>query len=330
LYFGPQALKHGASVEYEEGLLLDLELSLAIAISYLLRPAVLGTQPRRAALGMVALAIAVLMYFTKTTALPMLIVVAGILISRAQLGWRATLAATALVAVPFVAWGAHTAATTGALHLSSSWNGENLFRGYNSESLAIYPQVSLDRIFDSERAILDSGTAVRLGAYAHQQCFADEWAWNESYSHRAVAWLQGHPLDAGLFLVRKLWVTLFEIRHTPYRVSAVDKQSEYPRAVRFAMLGWMMLARTVSIVLVARLLLELRRGWRSDALWTLALLAAAFAPYIAVFSYQRHVVPLLVMAGGLLVVRYLVEPRPGAAAAADGDGLPSNATLHRP
>ena len=48
---------------------------------------------------------------------------------------------------------------------------------------------------------------------------------------------------------------------------------------------------------------------RAEALWLLAFLGAAFAPYILVFSYQRHVVPLLVMAGGLLVTRYFVRAR---------------------
>jgi hypothetical protein len=310
LYFGPQALKHGASIVYEEGLLLDLELGLAIAISYLLRPALAATDSRRVVMGFAALAIVVLMYFVKTTALLMLVVVVGIFLARARAGWRLNLAAAALILVPFAAWGIHTASSSGAVHLSSSWNGENLFRGYNSDSVAIYPQISLDRIFDSPSAVLDDGTTVPLGDYLHhQQCFAGEWAWNDSYSHRAITWLEGHPLRTGLFLMHKLWVTLVEIRHTPYHVSATDKRPDYPRAVELAMLVWMAVARLISFVLICRLVLEIAGERRSDALWMLALLGAAFAPYIIVFGYQRHVVPLLVMAGGLLVARYLVEPR---------------------
>jgi len=311
LYFGPQALKHGAAPEYEEGLLLDLELSLAIAVSYLLRPELAATHARRIAMGFMALAIAVLMYFIKTTALLILLVVIVLFGLRARAGWRWNLAAATLVAVPFIAWGMHTAATSSTgVHLSSSWNGENLFRGYNSDSLAIYPQVSLDRIFDSRRAVLADGTSVPLGDYAEQQqCFADEWAWSESYSRRATAWLHGHPLEAFQFNLRKLWVALVEIRHTPYRVGATERDPEYPRGVAVAMVAWMILARLVFFYLVLRLCSDLARARRGLALWTLALLAAGFAPYVIVFGYQRHVVPLLIMAGGLLVTCYFITPR---------------------
>jgi hypothetical protein len=311
LYFGPQALKHGAAIEYEEGLLLDLELSLAIAVSYLLRPELAATHSRRIVMGLTAIAIAVLMYFIKTTALLMLLVVSGLFVLRARAGWRVNLAAGILVLLPFAAWGLHNAATSsGGMHLSSSWNGENLFRGYNSDSVAIYPQISLDRIFDTRRAVLEDGTTVPLGDYAeHQQCFVDEWAWNESYAQRALAWLKAHPLEAALFNLRKTWVALVEIRHTPYHLSATERDSEYPRAVSVAMLIWMTLARLVSFFLVFRLLGELLARRNVEALWILGLLGAAFAPYIIVFSYQRHVVPLLVMAGALLVTRYCVAPR---------------------
>jgi hypothetical protein len=34
------------------------------------------------------------------------------------------------------------------------------------------------------------------------------------------------------------------------------------------------------------------------------LLAAAYSPFVSVFAYQRHVIPLLLMAGALLVILY--------------------------
>lgn len=310
LYFGPQALKHGAAIEYEEGMLLDLELSAAVALAYLLRPELAATHGRRIAMGLMALAIAVLMYFIKTTALLTLCVVVGLFASAARAGWRLNLAAAVLVVVPFGAWGLHTAATSGRVHLSSSWNGENLFRGYNSDSARIYPQIALDRIFDSRRAVLDDGVTVPLGDYADQSpCFADEWAWSESYSQRARAWLADHPWEAFRFDLKKLWVALVEVRHTPYRISATERDSDYPPAVAAAMLVWMIAARLTLFFLIFRLVGELAGESRNTALWTLALVAAGFAPYIMVFSYQRHVVPLLVMAGGLLVVRYGMSAR---------------------
>jgi hypothetical protein len=309
LYFGPQALKHGAAPEYEEGLLLDLELSLAITVSYLLRPELAATAARRITMGCIAVTIAVLMYFIKTTALLMLLVVIALFVARARAGWRLSAGMAVVVIAPFVAWAMHTAHGSNRIHLSSSWNGENLFRGYNSDSLAIYPQISLDRIFDAPRAVLDDGTTVELGDYAHhQQCFVDEWAWSESYSQRATAWLKSHPVEALRFDLRKLWVALVEIRHTPYRTDATRSDPEYPYGVAVAMAIWMVVARLIFFLLCFWLFAELAAGRRGMALWALALLAAGFAPYVMVFSYQRHVVPLLLMAGGLLVSCYALTP----------------------
>jgi hypothetical protein len=312
LYFGPQALKHGASVDYEEGLLLDLELALAVAVSYLLRPARVGPGLRTTAMGAIAVAIGVVMYFTKTTALLTLGVVAGIFLRNSGVRTWAKPVVSVLAIVPFLAWGAHTYATSGGVHISSSWNGENLFRGYNSESLAIYPQISLDRIFDSRRAVLQDGTSVALGAYSSRTCFSDEWAWSRFYTDKATAWLRSHPVDAGRFFLEKLWVTFVELRHTPYQISATEAEPDYPPLVRAASVAWMAVARVALLVLVGYLVVEFAQGSRSEALWTLALIGAAFAPYVGVFVYQRHIVPLLVMSGALLVFRRLFEVRAAA------------------
>jgi hypothetical protein len=48
LYLGPQVLKHGASLEYEEGLLVDLEGCLAIAAVYLIKPDLAASHSKRA------------------------------------------------------------------------------------------------------------------------------------------------------------------------------------------------------------------------------------------------------------------------------------------
>jgi hypothetical protein len=321
LYFGPQALKHGASIDYEEGVLLDLELALAVAASYLLLPTLLVSQRRTTIMGAVAVGIGVIMYFTKTTALLTLAVVAGLFLYNTRIPRQAKLAVGVLALLPFLAWGAHNYATSGNVHLSSSWNGENLVRGYNSESLAIYPQISLDRILDAPRAVLEDGSSVALGAYASRSCFADEWAWSRFYGSEAIAWLESHPLEAARFTLKKLWVTFVEIRHTPYQVAATQADAGYPPLVRGAMLGWMVLARLVLFALVVSLIIDFRTGPRAESLWTLALVGAAFAPYAAVFAYERHLVPVLIMSGGLLVFRRLFGIRgavPAAPAVAAG------------
>jgi hypothetical protein len=312
LYFGPQALKHAASIDYEEGLLIDLEICLAVGVAYALRPALARTDSKRTLMMIAAIVVATLMYFVKTTGLLTVIVVLLLLLTT-QLNRAAKVLAVACVALPFALWIAHNYAAAGEIRLSSSWNGENLYRGSSSEGLALYPQISLDRLFDSSEATLDDGTRVPLGNLAHQYCFANEWAWNDFYAAQARAWATQHPIEAARFQMRKLWVALFELRHTPYRTQAVGAATEYPPVMTAAMFVWMAFARAVFFALIVLLIVRIRAGAWRESLWVLCLLAASWAPYLLVFNYQRHLVPLLIQSGMLLVVLYWMKPQMPAA-----------------
>jgi hypothetical protein len=304
LYLGPQVLKHGAALEYEEGLLVDLEACLAIAAAYLIKPDLSAEPARRTRMALAAVLLGVVLYFAKTTALLTLLVVMALVLSDRRLRWRFKTLATLCVAIPCVAWAAHNYSSSGALHLSSSWNGENLYRGSSSEGLALYPQVLLDRLFDSTHATLADGRVIQLHNLEGQRCFADEWAWSSYYSGEARSWLQQHPVDALRFAGHKVWVALFELRHTPYRTDAEGPDTEYSPAIDAVMWGWMGFARLVFLGLLVCIARDLWHGDVRQSLWTVALVGAGWAPYLVVFAYQRHVVPLLVMAGFLLLSLY--------------------------
>lgn len=298
LYFGPQALKHAASIGYEDSFLVDFMLCFGIAVSYLIRPALTGSNTRRTLMAITAVALGCLMYFSKPTGLPLLLVTVALALAARQLSWTAKAACVVLVAVPMVLWVAHTETTGGTMRLSVSYNGENLFRGYNSSSLLMYPHINLDRLFDSTSGTLWDGTVVAIANSAHQDCFSDEWSWNDHYAAAAQDWLRQHPAAALKFLGIKAWFALVDYRFTP------GDMQESGAAIRFAANAWMLFARGVFFALLIVLLAEIVQGRYHQALWTLALVGAAFAPFIIVFAYQRHVVPLLVLAGTLLVTRY--------------------------
>jgi len=154
LYLGPQVLKHGASLEYEEGLLVDLEACLGIAAAYLINPGLSAVYVKRAGMAFVAVLLVTVLYFIKTTALPMLLVVLALVICDRELRWRFKLLALVCAVVPFVGWVTHNYGSSGTVQLSSSWNGENLYRGSSIEGMQLYPEILLDRIFDSSRATL--------------------------------------------------------------------------------------------------------------------------------------------------------------------------------
>jgi hypothetical protein len=309
LYLGPQALKHAASLEYEEGLLVDLEACLAIAAGYLLRPELTLSAGRRRAMVFSAVVLATALYFIKTTTLLTLIGVLALTVMSSQVGWRVKALALLCTALPFAAWGSHNYAASGVVGFSSSWNGENLYRGSSTEGLALYPQVSLDRLFDSRQARLLDGRVVPLGNLTAQRCFANEWAWNDFYARQARAWAQQHPAAVIRFELQKIWVGLLELRHTPYRVAADGPESEYPPLIAAAMLIWMGFARLLFFALLALIARDIWRGHLARSVGLLALVAAGWLPYLAVFSYQRHLVPLLIMDGLLLVVLYMGQRR---------------------
>jgi hypothetical protein len=309
LYLGPQALKHAVSLEYEEGLMVDLEACLAVAAGYLLLPELTSSARKRRVMVFSAVVLATALYFIKTTALLTLIGVLALVVMSAQVGWRIKALALFCTALPLAAWVSHNYAVSGVLSFSSSWNGENLYRGSSAEGLALYPQVSLDRLFDSKQARLLDGRIQPLGNLAAQRCFANEWAWSDYYARQARAWVQQQPAAAIRFEGQKIWVGLLELRHTPYRVAAEGPESEYPPLVAAAMLVWMGFARLVFFALLALIVLDMRRGHLGRSLWVLALIAAGWIPYLAVFSYQRHLVPLLIMDGLLLIVLYTGQLR---------------------
>jgi hypothetical protein len=264
-------------------------------------------------MALAAVIIATCMYFTKTTALLTLAVVLSIVLMHPLLRWQLKALSLALVVVPFAFWGGHTLASSGKIHFSSSWNGENLFRGYNSESAAIYPEISLDREFDSTRAVLDNGTVVPLGNYTNQRCFKDEWAWNDFYANKAHRWAAEHPLSALRFDLEKAWVALIEIHHTPTHVSEISKVPDYSPAVSAVMIVWMIYARIVFFALCIMILWDARARAKRSYLWVILILAGACAPYVVVFNWQRHMIPILVMAGAFLVLLYMAHPRTTAA-----------------
>jgi hypothetical protein len=304
-------------LDYEEGLLVDLSFCLAVAVSYVLDPKLARSPWRRSCMAVIAVALATAMYFTKTAALPALGAVSVLVLTRPFLGRIVKTTTVLTIALPLIFWGIHTWRTSGTVRLSSSWDGENMFRGNDSRTLALYPEISLDRAFDSTTATLDDGTVVKLGNYTRARCYADEWAWNDSYAIRALEWLTQNPSAATRFLAKKLWVGLVEVRHTPKYLSATAKQPARSKMVESAMDIWMLFARFVFCAFVVWALRPISRKTHTAGPWALALVAAFLAPCLLGFCYQRHLVPTLVMTGVLLSVVFLsrTPAKPTAAAA---------------
>jgi hypothetical protein len=115
------------------------------------------------------------------------------------------------------------------------------------------------------------------------------------------------------FDFEKVWVALIEVRHTPKYVSATLKAPDHSSGMSAIMLARMVYARIVFFALFIRIPWDTREGAKRLLMGAL-LLAVACTPCVVVFSYERHMVPILVMAGAFFVFLYLTQPRNSGAA----------------
>jgi hypothetical protein len=308
IYFGPQPLKHGASLEYEESLLADLALCLAVCASYVVRADQTQSARRRGVMAIVGVLVAGAMYLVKTTALPALLAMVLAVLAARGIGTRSKMACVAIALLSVAGWAAHNLRHSGSFHLTSSWNGENLLRGNDTGAYLIYPEIYLDRIMDSKQATLKDGTVVPLGDYTHTVEFPDEWSWDAYYEAKAETWLRSHPGTAFAFFLKKVWVTFFEIRQTPVYYSASAKIAEHSAAVYLLMGAWMLIARIGMFVLVGLSIRDALRRRHVASLWIGALVLVPFTPFMLVFAYQRHLIPWLIFSGVLLAITHYSRP----------------------
>ena len=199
--------------------------------------------------------------------------------------------------MPILAWGLHTRLATGRFSIATSWDGENAFRGLNSEAYELYPDVSLDQVFSNQRAHLRNGAAVDIQAPV-PVFFKDEWAWNDYFRDRSIAWLKAEPRLAFKFLCKKTENFYFSIEETPYAVFLDARGPRGDEAQRFYVGSWLIYGRLMQVCMVAFMLVLWAQGGscqRTLVAGVLAANAAYSAPYLAIFNYERHIVVYLVL-----------------------------------
>jgi hypothetical protein len=326
--FGPQVLKHAACNDYEEGLLVELMACHALLLGAILSRPKSWTANHTALVCVALVLLAGLGYLTKTTILPFLIMT--IVFCLFELRSRPGVAASVAVlgALPLIAWAAFCLHSTGRLTISSSWNGENLLRGFNSESYEIYPDISVDRIFDSREIILADGRVVHAGQWINRPSFADEWQWNDYYANLAKQWIAENPLKAVMFSGKKAWAMFVDVQRVPRKTEAAEGTDSYGGRAQLAGIAWMSIARLLFVAFCVAALVDWRRRRTVDALWPLLLVAAYSAPYVVVFASQRHAVPMLAYAGLSLAAAMSRTRSAAAEARSPGFGAGAVAAVH--
>jgi hypothetical protein len=320
--FGVSA-KHASQIAYEEGVTIWLLVPLSLSIALL--PSRAATKDRNFGIlcGVTCL-LAIILYLAKSSMTLVALVGVGYVLNlglRQRSKLAVFLAVVALTAP--ITWGIFVKAHTDRFSIMTSLDGENFFRGWNAESVDVYPLVSLDREFDSSKIVLPNGREVAISPKPLRENFGTEWECNDYYRNMGLNFIRREPLQSLKFLFYKLYVYSIYIMKSPvsYGIEVRATRTALDNHVRAAnnliVPLWLLTGRIAQAFLAGLCIFVWTRlkALREEASILFLLNVAYAAPYIAGFSYERHVTASIVLAsGGImalcpLVMRGLLESR---------------------
>lgn len=318
------AAKHAAVIKSEEGVIIWLMVPLSLAIALLPSKAAakdhnLGT------LCIITSILVIILYFAKSS---MILISLICILYVLSLGVRhrskiAVLSALIALTMP-ITWGIFVDAHTNRFSLMTSWDGENLYRGWNAESIDLYPAVSLDREFDASKIVLPNGREIIVAPKPPRENFGNEWEWNDYYKNLTYDFIYKNPAASLKFLSRKAYIYFVYIFQTPTQYPPSPARHEaspigagnHEALKEISIPLWRLAGRIIQACLLALCIFVWIRlkALRTEAALLLSLNIAYAVPYVVGFSYDRHVtVSIVLAAGGLmalgpLTLRALLEP----------------------
>ncbi|HTB23658.1 MAG TPA: hypothetical protein VK914_13255 [bacterium] len=313
LALAPPLARHASSIFYEEGFLVEFlvcwTLLFLIGVLFWGKKEKIDGTPAVTA----CLAFGTLIYLTKDTMLLVLLasLALGILWT-ARFHEARTLAAVLISLAAVLAWGAHNKIASGRFSISTSWDGENLYRGFNQQSYDIYPYINLDEVLHPPQTVtLVNGESFTVG---HREIkFENEWEWNDYFEQLSYSWLESNHQEAFNFALMKIYNFFLSVYLNPYENGL---NYTYANFIHF----WLIFGRMMQLEL-AVLLAAL---WRRKNSYAKALVAGVVVvnltyatPYLLCFNYERHITVYLalVAACSFMVCSALLSP-----AEAVGDG----------
>jgi hypothetical protein len=288
LTLAPNLVKHASVAHYEEGYVLELLAIVAISVMMLLSGNLRDASWSRFVAPVLAASVA---YLFKSSLILVWAATSAIVVYAAFAGGRRAIAAgmIALALAAPVLWLIHNYTTGHRVSVMSSYDGENMFRGWNSHTLELYPRCSLDMLFEPIRICEDK--RVELPTEPGRAGFDSEWAWNDAYKRRATDWIIQNPSAALKTLGVKLYTVLVSPRLVPYRMTDGPKEKSRGRAEEIIGSAWLAIGRLLELF---GLMASLWLIWRGDArarrvaVASLFLTASYATPYVLGFGYERH------------------------------------------
>ncbi len=319
ILMAPNLIKHMSQMQYEEGYLIEI-LSVVVITTLL---AVARSGPdfgwRDCFVPVMAASLA---YLFKSSQILVLAVVTIVVAWSAAASGRRWLAAgaVALALVAPLSWLTHNLATGQRASVMSSYDGENMFRGWNAHTLDLFPACNLDTLFVALRAC--EGKPLDLPNEIGRAAYPDEWAWNDGYKKRATDWIAHNPAAAARTFGMKEATFLAWPRLVPYvRMDETSEQARKP-AEEVMSAVWITIGRLLEFAAFGMGLWLIFKGdgrARAIAVASIALMGAYAVPYILGFTTERHFSIFILM--GVLCDFFLfaeaTKPREGAIPAAD-------------
>jgi hypothetical protein len=295
IVFSPNLIKHTSAMNYEEGYNIELlAVTTLCVMTLLLMPKLEAGWVRY----VVPIVTASLCYLFKSSMILVWLSVSAIVLYVALTSGRKWLAVAllALAVVSPLSWLAHNYATGHRLSVMSSYDGENMFRGWNAHTLDIYPQCTLDVLFEPIDVCM--GKKMDYPKEVGRSDYATEWDWNDGYKKRATDWIVQNPLAAIKTLGVKFYTVAASVRLAPYRLS--DRYVERSRGAIEEALGsaWLTIGRLFELFgLVMSVVLLLRGDARARhvAIASLLLTAAYATPYVLGYGFERHFAPFVML-----------------------------------
>lgn len=301
LFLSPVTIKHMAAIDYEEGFIilpLIIWTMSSLLLVYLLLENSVHRETRR--VSTIFILSATLVFFTKSSMLVVLILSVSFSIYIAFKYKDKAMASVILVCISLIAlWGVRNYVSSGNFSIMTSWGGANLFRGWSSEGLELYPEVNLDQLMQGPAiAHLSSGKTITISKRPGINQFQNEWAWNDYYKNMAVTWGLNHKLDAAYFTYKKLYNLFVGIEKTPYTYSLdARKRAESPVVIDITD-TWLFMGRLFELVYLFLCYRLWSKGGRRGK-WLVVVSGAAIlaycVPYVIGFNYERHVSVFLVV-----------------------------------
>lgn len=153
---------------------------------------------------------------------------------------------------------------------------------------------------DSRSFILRNGSQLNVAQPAKgRQSFASESEWNTYYTKLSKEWHLRNPRQSLLFTQKKLNNFFLSIEKTPFSVDNYKSQSLSREKIEsFLVSAWLVFGRIFQLILIILTIAVIRRNSTKEKLFVFAIYGALTAytvPYIAVFNYERHITPFLLM-----------------------------------